>query len=452
MSIRKKIFQGWQNLFSQVDIASLVFFRIAFGAILHWEVWRFFLRGQIKKLYIDPTFQFTYYGFSWVHPWPGNGMNIHFLVLGFLSLCIMLGLFYRATTTLFFIGFTYVFLLDQANYLNHFYFISLISFLMILVPAHRALSLDSMLRPAIKSGTTPGWAVFLLCFQTGVVYFYAGIAKLDMDWLSGRAINNSLQHANVMPILSTYVSNVMLAYMISYGGLAFDFLIVPMLLWRKTRIPALFCALIFHVINANIFIIGVFPLFMFAATLLYCSPDWPKKIWIKGYSASPIPNDSIDKSTKSKLQRLLIGSTILVFVSLQLVIPLRHHLYPGHVSWTEEGHRFSWRMKLRAKTSIVRFIYRHGKEDSFVKVPDTITSCLSNQQIKIMAATPDMILQFAHYIAKQLEQQGISNVQVYAIVKCSLNGRKHSHLIDPKINLAAQTRDLKHSTWITEFE
>ena len=64
-------------------------------------------------------------------------MYFHFYVLCALGLCI----------ALFAVGYTYFFLIDQAQYQNHYYLICLVSTLMILVPAHRALSLDAQRWP-----------------------------------------------------------------------------------------------------------------------------------------------------------------------------------------------------------------------------------------------------------------------------------------------------------------
>src|SRR3972149_5069871 len=171
--------------FKPIDIASLVYFRIAFGGIILWEVIRYFQYDRIKRYYLEPKFLFTYYGFDWEHPWPGEGLYYHFLALGVHSLFIMLGFFYRVSTFLFFLGFTYVFLLDQTHYLNHFYFVSLVSFLMIFIPAHRAFSIDAWRRQAIRSETAPAWALWILRAQMGIVYFYGGLAKLNFDWLHG---------------------------------------------------------------------------------------------------------------------------------------------------------------------------------------------------------------------------------------------------------------------------
>src|ERR1700736_4041134 len=117
--------------FAPVDIASLVFFRIAFGLLMVWEVWRYFRYGWIATYWIEPRFLFKYYGFSWVEPWPGNGLYIHWAILGVLGLFIAAGFLYRLSAALFFAGYTYTFLLDQSRWLNHTYLICLFSFLLI---------------------------------------------------------------------------------------------------------------------------------------------------------------------------------------------------------------------------------------------------------------------------------------------------------------------------------
>ena len=146
-----------ERLSEPVDIASLVMVRVFFGLIMLWEVIRYFEYGWIRKYWIAPDFHFRYFGFDWVAPWPGEGMYWHFLGLGFLAVLITLGLFYRVAAALFFIGFSYVFLLEQARYLNHFYLVCLVSFLMAVVPANRAASLDCRFGFCRQSDTVPAW-------------------------------------------------------------------------------------------------------------------------------------------------------------------------------------------------------------------------------------------------------------------------------------------------------
>jgi vitamin K-dependent gamma-carboxylase len=189
------------GLFKPVDIASIVFLRVAFGAVMLWEVYRHFKYGWIARYYIEPTVYYAYYGFGWVRPWPGEWMYAHFYALGLLAACIMVGFCYRAAAALFFLGFTYVFLLDQTEYLNHFYLICLLSFLLVFVPAHRALSVDAWLRPRLRSNWASAWALWLLRAQVGVVYFFGGVAKLNSDWLHGEPMRMWLAPGGKLPVI-----------------------------------------------------------------------------------------------------------------------------------------------------------------------------------------------------------------------------------------------------------
>jgi hypothetical protein len=256
------------RLFEPVDIGLLVFFRMAFGVIMLWEVYRYLSTARLER-YFGTDFNFTYLGFDWVRPWPGNGMNWHFLGMGVLAVMVAAGAFYRVATTLFWLAFTYFFLLDQTYYLNHFYLISLISFLMIWVPAHRAWSIDALRKPALRTATVPAWPLFLLRFQIAVPYFFGGVAKLNPDWLRGEPMRMWLSER--FGVVSEPV-----VYFFTYGGMLLDLLIVPFLLWRRTMMPAYIVAVSFHFLNDNLFNIGIFPWFMVAATLLFCPADWVK--------------------------------------------------------------------------------------------------------------------------------------------------------------------------------
>src|SRR6185436_6511242 len=114
---------------------------------------RFLAKGWVREFYVAPQFHFTYPGFEWVQPRPDFWMHAHFVLLALLALGIGLGFFYRACTVLFFLGFTYVELLDQTTYLNPYYLISLLSGLLIFLPAHRAWSIDAWLKPKLRTSS-----------------------------------------------------------------------------------------------------------------------------------------------------------------------------------------------------------------------------------------------------------------------------------------------------------
>jgi len=447
-------------LFQPVDIAFLVFFRIVFGAIMLWEVYRYFSTGWIRRYYIDPTFHFGYFGFEWVKPWPGNGMYIHFAVLGVAAACIMLGFLYRIASPLFFVAFTYVFLLDQTRYLNHFYLVCLISFLMIFLPANRALSLDATLRPAVRTDLVPAWTLWLLRIQVGIAYFYGGIAKLNSDWVvGGEPMRTWLGPLMPMPAVGPLFQQEWVVYSFVYGGLLLDLLVVPLMLWRRTRLIAFSAAIVFNLINAAIFNIGIFPWFMLGATLIFFPPDllrrFARAFLTPGAAlreeerkelGAKIVNPAAESCPALTKQQKIVLGLLATYLVVQLLMPLRHFLYPGNVSWTEEGHNFAWHMKLRTKRGEALFIITHPPTGQTWTVKPE--EHLEARQIVKMSTKPDMILLFSRYLAELKRREGYENVEVRAQVTASLNGRKPQVLIDPNVDLTKQRRNLLPARWI----
>lgn len=433
-----------QRLFEPVDAASLAVFRIAVGGLLLWEVTRFFRFGWIDQQFIEPRFHFTYFGFEWVRPLPAVGMYTLFVLLGVCAVGMLLGLYYRICTALFCIGFSYVFLIDQALYLNHFYLICLITFLLVFIPANCTWSLDAGCNRTLRCNVVPRWALSLLRAQIGIVYFYAGLAKLNNDWLRGEPMREWLAELAPASILSTQAA----AHFFSYGGMLFDLLVVPLLLWRRTRPFALAVAAAFHAGNHFLFQIGVFPWFMIAATLLFLEPEWPRRM----LRFDPSARDAASQPARRNRRRTV--GLISAYLLLQLLIPLRHHLYPGNPSWTEEGHRFAWHMKLRSKRAdALFFVHDVSTGETF---QFDAWAFLRPWQYDRMAGRPDMILQMAHFIASDFRGHSGRPVAVHAEVVASLNSRPAQLLVNPRVNLANEPRSLCHASWInlltTDFD
>ena len=459
------------RLFAPVDIASLVFFRIAFGLLMLWEVSRYFSNGWIQRDYIDPVFHFSYYGFGWVQPWPGYSMYLHFLALAALALCIAFGLWYRVSTVLFFLGFAYVFLIDQAYYLNHFYLIVLFGFLLIFVPAHRSFSVDALRRPEIRSGTAPAWALWVLMAQMALVYFHAGLAKLNSDWLRGEPMRSRLASKTDFPLVGALYTEEWVAYLFSYGGLLLDLLIVPLLLWRRTRLVAFVFALGFHLMNSQLFGIGVFPWFAIAATTLFFPPSWPQRFvgFLRGLRRNPRRQEEASERGREEEQETreenvtsaavparlrarqwVVFSLLGVFLAVQLLVPLRHFLYPGNVSWSQEGHRFAWHMLLRDMDAKGR-LYATDPESGRTWQID-LSEYLTRRQASNMLRWPDMTLQFSHWIGEKYRAQGHEQIEVRARVLASLHGREPQFLIDPTVDLTKQPRTLAPAPWVLPLE
>ncbi len=448
-------------LFNPVDISFLVFFRIVFGGIILWEVYRYFTHGWITRYFVEPAVTFTYYGFSWVKPWPGRGMYIHFFVLGLAAACVMAGFLYRIAAPILFLAFTYFFLLDQTRYLNHFYLVCLISFLMCFLPAERAFSVDALLRRKIRSDVVPAWTLWLLRAQIGIPYFYGGIAKLNSDWIpGGEPMRIWLSPLARLPKFGHIFAADWLVYSFVIGGLMIDLLVVPLLLWRRTRLFAFAAAVVFNLINAVIFEIGIFPWLMLGALLIFFPPDLVRR-FARGFmspgeefeeakpaQASVKPKTIAEATSCPSLlpSQKLVAGLLAAYLAVQLLLPLRHYLYPGNVSWTEEGHNFAWHMKLRTKAGEAVFTITHPRSGQTwtIKPEDYLES----HQVMKMTTKPDLILLFGHYLAEEKRREGYDEVEVRARVMVSLNGRQPQLLIDPNVDLAKEYVSLLPTRWI----
>jgi hypothetical protein len=446
-------------LFTPVDIASLVAFRIAFGAIMLWEVLRYFSYGWIADYWIRPSFHFTYPGFDWVKPWPGVGMYVLMGALGLFALLIAAGALYRLSATLFFLGFTYVFLLEHALYLNHLYFVCLVSFLMIFVPAHRSFSVDAILWPKRSASTVPFCSLWLLRIQLAVVYIFAGIAKLNSDWFKGEPLRSWLSQLRTTPVIGPWLEWPGAFTVIAWAGLGFDLLIVPLLLWKRTRTAAFIAAVCFHLMNAWFFRIGVFPWFSIAMTTLFLDPGWPRRMFAHlGLDIGPRSRPATSGTSSASITRLaeakwnteyrqrLIVLLLSIYVAIQLLVPLRHWLYAGDVAWTEEGHEFSWRMKLRGKTGRATFIVVNpATRETWIEFP---SDYLESWQARKMATRPELIRQFAHHLATLEGKRTGVPVEVYVKSRVKLNDHPTAALVDPRVDLGKEPYRIGAAAWI----
>ena len=330
--IEKFVARARSSAFAPVDIASIVFFRIAFGLLMAWHVWTFFTQHRLVGYFLEPRLLFKYYGFAWVHPWPGEGLYIHKIAMGVFALFIAAGFIYRVSAALFLLSYLYFFLLDEARYQNHEYLICLFSLLLIFIPAHRAFSVDAMIRRESQVKSAPAWALWLLRGQMAVVYFYGGIAKLNPDWLRGEPMRWVMARHLDFPVIGRFFTRQWAVYTMSYGALLFDLFIVPFLLWRRTRIAAFCGAALFHLMNARLFSIDVFPWFAIAATTLFLSPDWPRRLVSIFHRAtrSRVANDT---ELPSQRNQNVIFAFVITYLAIQFLVPLHPFLLSGGHQW-----------------------------------------------------------------------------------------------------------------------
>lgn len=447
------ISQQFNKLFKQeVDIVSLAWFRILFGLLMVFGVLRFVYNGWIEDLYIHPKFYFTYYGFDWIKPLDAFGMYLTFIIMGISALFIAFGLFYRVSTILFFLSFTYVELIDKTNYLNHYYFISLVGFLLIFVPAHKNYSLDAKLGITKSVSTVPAWTVNMFKFQLGIVYFFAGIAKVNYHWLiEAQPLINWLKHQSDLPVLGSIMGTTWAAFLFSWAGCIFDLTVPFLLSIKRTRIYAYSAVLFFHMITGAMFPIGIFPWAMIVLTTVFFSSKL-HQIVIGKFLVSKNMRETIQFPNFSKY-------VIITYVLLQLTIPMRYVLYPGKLFWTEQGYRFSWRVMLIEKVGYCTFYISPENSDSRKMIEPSYY--LTDQQVKQMSTQPDMILQFAHYLRDTYKDKvfyenndtiHMGTPSVYVDAKVSLFNKGSKTYINPNIDLASQPFNLRNRTWISSYE
>lgn len=437
--------QAMRLLRDPVPAQSLACFRMAFGLMMAFWAIDYIARDRVRFHCSVPLFHFTWYGFDWVRPWPGDGMSWQFagLVIAGLMLCV--GAFCRLSALVFAVGFTHFFLIDRTHYQNHYYLILLLSWLMVMLPTGRLWSVDAASGRIRGSRVIPRWSLLLLQFHIALPYVYGGLAKLDADWLSGQPMRCMLMTKAWVPVAGPYLDTNTCALFLTYGGLFFDLLVVPSLIWRPTRAAAFSLAVIFHLANAFLFSIHVFPWLMIAATTVFFEPDWPGRL-VRQSPVRRVPGAQQPVSGPLSRQAAMLAGIGVLYCAFHLLWPLRHHVLPGNAGWTEDGHYFSWRMMLRGKTSGFRYFVTNPRTGQ-THTPD-VARYLNEEQLGKFARDPEMILHLAHFLAEVESHAAGEPLQIHAIVLTSLNGRRPQLLIDPRLDLAQLPRHSAVRDWI----
>ncbi|MEM6818629.1 MAG: HTTM domain-containing protein [Pseudomonadota bacterium] len=433
------------------DISALAVFRMLIGALMCFGALRFMANGWIDQLYVEPQFHFKYWGFEWVQVPDRQGLYLLYAGIALSAFLVAVGAFYRLAIMSFWCLFTYAELMDVTTYLNHYYFISLLTLILCFLSPHKAWSIDAWRKPAIRTATLPAWQTYWLRFQVGLLYFYAGLAKFEPDWLlHAQPLNIWLPPHSGMPIIGTLLSLPWIHYAFSWFAFLFDTFIIGFMLWRKTRPYAFAIILVFHFFTHLFFNIGLFPLIMVFAVLVFFDADWPKtlarrlNIRLKTPPATKVSLDTDRWSAKHQL----FATAVIAFCAFQFAMPLRQWAYPGTVLWHEQGMRFSWRVMLREKSGSLeyRVVLREPEIKTVIVSPHDY---LTEQQYREMVGQPDMILQLAHHIRDDFENRGWSAIEIFADSRVSLNGRRAHQMIKPNVNLAMVEPSLTVANWIT---
>ena len=482
-------------LFRPRSIAPLVTFRVVMGLLLFVGIVRTWRQGWIERLYLEPQFFFKFPYFEWV-PHPGEtGIYLLFGVAALSALFIALGILYRLSAFSFFLSFTWIQLIDATNYLNHYYLVCLLGFLLLFVPANRAYSLDVLFGWTKPQRSVPFWCIGIFLLQLVIVYTFAGIAKINYEWLiRAMPLRIWLPEHTDLPILGYFFQFTWFAYLFSWAGMLYDLTIAYFLLWHRSRPVAYFFVVVFHLMTLLLFNIGLFPAIMIGATLIFFSDRWHLRLWnlvesvatsfknskrltLKDQSAFVSANSEKIRSTKklasnqleekskininqnfdrkkilkeeNKFRIRIIYLFLTGYFLLQIFLPLRHLSYGGNLLWREDSYRFGWRVMLIEKTGNATFYVQDSASPKRQEVVST--TYLTDYQAKQMAIQPDFMLQFAHFLAREFEQQhGFVDPKVTADVFVAMNGKTSVRLIDPTVDLAAQREGWGRRKWVLD--
>ncbi len=410
---------------------------------------RFWVNGWIESIYIKPIFHFKYYGFGWVQSL--GEYNYILFIIGIISaIFITIGYKYKISIITFFLSFTYIELIDSTTYLNHYYFISVLSFILIFIPANCTFSLDAFLKGTSYSKVSR-WNIDIIKFLLVLLYFYAGLAKINSDWLlSAMPLQLWLPGKYELPLIGSLMGEKWLAYLMSWCGMFFDVCIGFLLLLPKTRHFAYFFVVVFHLLTAVLFpSIGMFPYIMITSTLIFLSPKIHLRIINKLRQFISTKKKIIKKEVLTN-GNIFTKITLVIILILQLLIPLRHHLYDGELFWTEQGYKFSWRVMLVEKKGNISFIVTDEKSDKRTVVNNE--DYLTPFQEKQMSFQPEMILQFANYLKGEFIKKGYTKPNITADSYVNLNGRLSRRFIKKDINLLQYKDSFKHKEWIIPLE
>ncbi|MFP4290337.1 MAG: HTTM domain-containing protein [Cyclobacteriaceae bacterium] len=447
-----------QWLEAPVSAAPLAVFRIIFGALMLGSTLRFVALGWVEEHFVAPLLHFKYFGLAWVEVLPPFWMYVLHGLMVICAVGIMLGAFYHIAAIGFFLSFTYVELIDITYYLNHYYFVSLVSFLLILVPANAYFSVDARRNPELRRSMVARWTIAIFQFQLTLVYLYAGLAKINHDWLiKALPLKIWLPANDKVWIIGDLFRYSATAYIFSWGGMLYDTFVPFFLMWRKTRLWAYLAVIVFHTITGVLFQIGVFPVVMIFSTLIFFSAEFHerligtmrKSLQKLGLTVKVVSSNALALSVFGQRKSLLY-SFLIVYVSFQLLFPWRYLLYPGNLFWTEEGYRFSWRVMLMEKAGTATFYVKDratGHEGVVVN-----SEFLNMHQEKQMAFQPDMLLQFGHFLHEHYEAEGLENPIVRVESYVTLNARPSQLIIDPQVNLAEIEDGWRHKEWILDWK
>ncbi|KAH9494869.1 hypothetical protein Btru_015868, partial [Bulinus truncatus] len=404
--------------------------------------------------------------FNFLRPLSLEWMYMVYMIMFFGAVGVMIGFKFRYSCLAYLICYWYIVFLEKTSWNNHSYLFGIIAFLLLLSDANRYWSLDGLFKESINNAHIPHWNYLILQAQIFLVYFIAGLKKLDQDWVFGYSMRSLSVHWVFTPF-KLFLTDEMIDYVIVHlGGLIIDLFVGFLLFYHKTKPVGLVISTMFHIMNSQIFPIGMFPFVMLTSNLLFCSPSWPRQLlkYIPSCfnlfttnleqlqssshcfyqsevkeSDAPLLKDSkkYSECQHSKNPSFLHHSFSLftiIFLALQCFLPYSHGITKGYNNWTNGLYGYSWDMMVhRWHLQHVRIKF-HNKDSGDNGYLDPMIWCRGNLR---WTSHGDMLKQLAECIAEKLKIYKINNVELYFDIWQSLNGRFQQRFVNPNVDLVA---------------
>nr|XP_020636020.1 vitamin K-dependent gamma-carboxylase [Pogona vitticeps] len=404
--------------------------------------------------------------FNFLEPLPLDWMYLVYMVMLLGALGIMLGCFYRLSCLLFLLPYWYVFFLDKTTWNNHSYLYGLLGFQFLVINANRYWSIDGLRNPRKRNAHVPLWNYTVLRMQIFIVYFIAGIKKLDADWVGGYSMGSLARHWLFSPfrlVMSEEMTNLLVVH---GGGLVLDLTAGFLLFFDATRPVALFFVSYFHCMNSQLFSIGMFSYTMLATSPLFCYPDWPRRLIARmpacfqgllPLADPPQPSQECvygeagreerpgRASRKLGLRQKLGALFTVVYVLEQFFLPYSHFITQGYNNWTNGLYGYSWDMMVHSRShQHVKITYRDGLTGEIGYLnPGVFT------QSRRWKDHADMLKQYATCLSHLLKNYNVSEPEIYFDIWVSINDRFQQRLFDPQVDIVqAEWSPFRKTAWL----
>ncbi|KAG9263343.1 vitamin K-dependent gamma-carboxylase [Astyanax mexicanus] len=456
-----------------MDPASLGIFRFLFGMLMALDITQERGLSHLDYKYLDGTPVCRFPLFNFLEPLPMDWMYFVYLVMFLGAVGIMLGCFYRLACLMFISTYWYVFFLDKTAWNNHSYLYGLIGFQLTLMDANRYWSVDGLRNPKKRNAHVPLWNYTLLRTQIFLVYFIAGVKKLDADWVEGYSMKYLAHHWLFDPFRLLLPVELISLMVVHGGGLILDLSAGYLLFFDATRPVAFFFVSYFHCMNSQLFSIGMFAYTMLATSPLFCYTDWPRRFF--GYfpeflrpvlplvsppsrpsSSCVYPTPSTGsiqqqdspaspKPSKPRFRHKLAAVFTIIYITEQLFLPYSHFITQGYNNWTNGLYGYSWDMMVHSRShQHVKITYRDGVTGEIGYLnPGVFT------QSKRWKDHGDMLKQYATCLSHTLPRFNISDPQIYFDIWVSINDRFQQRIFDPRVDIVkADWSPFRPNPWL----